>query len=232
MKSKPRAIAIAFCLILLLPACARAYYSPEQGRWISRDLIEEQGGVNLHNLAGNEPIAHVDVWGLCGECICRDAEITFAPGGTKFEFGITKDPDTGKPPVKLGNNITVKWIVQGSCKLCEFRQDEREIEIKSGYNEDGSAEFEGLEQKGKDRVVPGDNVSEDCSYVDRLGVHLQKVGFYYTRLKGKIIFSCKGTDGKTKSKTFQVEGDALGVVPHAPGAPYVKRQTVKVSTVE
>jgi len=60
MKSNPRAIAIAFCLILLLPACAQAYYSPEQGRWISRDPIEEQGGMNVQAFVKNEPTDRVD----------------------------------------------------------------------------------------------------------------------------------------------------------------------------
>lgn len=64
MKSKPRAIAIAFWLILLLPACARAYYSPEQGRWISRDPIEESGGMNLYGLLGNDGLNKTDYLGL------------------------------------------------------------------------------------------------------------------------------------------------------------------------
>ena len=29
------------------------YYSPELGRWISRDPIEEEGGVNLYAMVGN-----------------------------------------------------------------------------------------------------------------------------------------------------------------------------------
>ena len=32
------------------------YYNPELGRWISRDLIEEQGGYNLYGMIGNNPL--------------------------------------------------------------------------------------------------------------------------------------------------------------------------------
>jgi len=67
MKSNPRGIAIAFCLILLLPACARAYYSPEQGRWISRDPIEEKGGLSLYAAVRNDPL---DYWDRLGQKCC------------------------------------------------------------------------------------------------------------------------------------------------------------------
>jgi RHS repeat-associated protein len=40
------------------------YYSPEMGRWISRDPIEEEGGINLYGMVGNDPVNQVDVLGL------------------------------------------------------------------------------------------------------------------------------------------------------------------------
>ena len=40
------------------------YYSPELGRWIKRDPIEEEGGVNLYAMVGNEPINYWDYLGL------------------------------------------------------------------------------------------------------------------------------------------------------------------------
>ncbi|MCP4398420.1 MAG: RHS repeat-associated core domain-containing protein, partial [bacterium] len=48
------------------------YYSPELGRWIHRDPIEESGGQNLYGFAGNDPIGGIDVVGL------------FCPGGTPY----------------------------------------------------------------------------------------------------------------------------------------------------
>jgi RHS repeat-associated protein len=39
------------------------YYSPGQGRWLSRDPIEESGGVNLYGFAGNAPASFVDPLG-------------------------------------------------------------------------------------------------------------------------------------------------------------------------
>ena len=40
------------------------YYSPELGRWISRDPIEEEGGVNLYAMVGNNPVSYWDRTGL------------------------------------------------------------------------------------------------------------------------------------------------------------------------
>lgn len=42
------------------------HYSPELGRWPSRDPIEEDGGVNLYALVGNDPVGRWDLLGLSG----------------------------------------------------------------------------------------------------------------------------------------------------------------------
>ncbi|MEO0511174.1 MAG: RHS repeat-associated core domain-containing protein [Verrucomicrobiota bacterium] len=39
------------------------YYDPETGRWPSRDPIEEQGGLNLYCMVGNDLVNHSDVLG-------------------------------------------------------------------------------------------------------------------------------------------------------------------------
>ena len=40
------------------------YYSPDGGRWINRDPIEEQGGPNLYSFCGNDGVNRIDVHGL------------------------------------------------------------------------------------------------------------------------------------------------------------------------
>lgn len=43
------------------------YYNPGTGRWLSRDPIEEQGGVNLYGMVGNDPSNRWDYLGLVFE---------------------------------------------------------------------------------------------------------------------------------------------------------------------
>ena len=40
-------------------------YSPLLGRWVNRDPIEENGGVNLYAYVGNDPMNWIDPFGLC-----------------------------------------------------------------------------------------------------------------------------------------------------------------------
>ena len=40
------------------------YYSPTQGRWLSRDPIGERGGANLYGIVDNNPVNHFDAFGL------------------------------------------------------------------------------------------------------------------------------------------------------------------------
>ncbi len=49
-------------------------YDPRLGRWLSRDPIEEAGGINLYGYVGNGPIMRIDLFG-------------FAPGDSDFAFG-------------------------------------------------------------------------------------------------------------------------------------------------
>ncbi len=58
------------------------YYDPRQGRFINRDPIGEEGGINLYGFVGNNPVNAIDFLGLCnsegdidpktGEEICSD----------------------------------------------------------------------------------------------------------------------------------------------------------------
>ena len=50
--------------IALVAVNTWAFYSPEQGRWISRDPAEEFSGANLYVFCGNSPISFTDFLGL------------------------------------------------------------------------------------------------------------------------------------------------------------------------
>lgn len=50
--------------IHVLCSIAHAHYDPQVGRWMSRDPIEENGGLNLYGFVGNDGVGKVDVLGL------------------------------------------------------------------------------------------------------------------------------------------------------------------------
>jgi uncharacterized protein RhaS with RHS repeats len=53
------------------------YYEPNLQRWLSRDPIEEEGGINLYEYVDNNPINEIDPLGLDGAA----AALAFEEGG-------------------------------------------------------------------------------------------------------------------------------------------------------
>jgi len=53
------------------------YYNPEAGRWLNRDPIGEEGGVNTSCFIGNEPIGRLDLLGLASQTLTHDFEVIF-----------------------------------------------------------------------------------------------------------------------------------------------------------
>jgi RHS repeat-associated protein len=51
------------------------YYNASTGRWLSRDPIEEKGGLNLYGFVGNNPISFFDLDG-------REAGLIYHPDGS------------------------------------------------------------------------------------------------------------------------------------------------------
>ncbi len=54
------------------------YYSPELGRWLSRDPIGERGGINLYGMVGNDPVNQVDVLGLSGRADVASGRLEYS----------------------------------------------------------------------------------------------------------------------------------------------------------
>lgn len=75
-------------LTLALTACsinALAYYNPEQGRWLNRDPIEENGGLNLYAFTKNNPVSQIDSLGLSSD------EIYYSPQMELLDFLMNDD---------------------------------------------------------------------------------------------------------------------------------------------
>jgi uncharacterized protein RhaS with RHS repeats len=62
MKKHP--LKLLLLLLSLLTSIASAHYDPAMGRWLNRDPIAENGGVNLYGFVGNDGVGKVDILGL------------------------------------------------------------------------------------------------------------------------------------------------------------------------
>ncbi len=65
--------------VLAFAQSATAFYDANLGRWINRDPIEEEGGINLHAFVSNNPVSAIDLFGL--------AEVTKMSDGFVIEVG-------------------------------------------------------------------------------------------------------------------------------------------------
>jgi RHS repeat-associated protein len=92
----------------------RRYYSPRLGRWISRDPIEEQGGLNLYGFVKNSPMNWIDALGQVKVQILGEMFMTMG------------HCSSDKKP---GSGVTVRWRpgadknkVEACCQEVKFTQ--------------------------------------------------------------------------------------------------------------
>ena len=119
------------------------YYSPDMGRWLSRDPIEERGGLNLYAFVNNDPVNKWDLWGMkqeksgCEEMkgkynlpkiVFEKSEV--AGGGWKGELIYDQAIASSIMSVHFIYSIRIKYTanVYVLCKCCthnEYRKGKR-----------------------------------------------------------------------------------------------------------
>ena len=70
-------------------------YSPANGKWLSRDPIGEQGGVNLYQVLSNNVINNIDIYGLYKKCISVSLPIGSGSNGSISGIGYAVDWNLG-----------------------------------------------------------------------------------------------------------------------------------------
>jgi uncharacterized protein RhaS with RHS repeats len=76
-------------LWLLLPQTAHCFYNPSTGRWLSRDPIQEEGGINLLAFCRNAPVDASDDLGADPDWPdAGDVATTYATGGVGLVAGV------------------------------------------------------------------------------------------------------------------------------------------------
>ncbi|MBR4171115.1 MAG: RHS repeat-associated core domain-containing protein [Kiritimatiellae bacterium] len=93
-------------------------YSPGLRRWMSRDPIEEEGGVNLYAMCGNDPLDKFDSLGFFISCR-QNGEIRIAENQkwklVKLDY--MKDATHSAFVVALTRIVAV-WELEGKVKCC------------------------------------------------------------------------------------------------------------------
>ena len=78
-------------------------YSPSLGRWLTRDPIGYQGGINLYGFVNSSPVGNVDGTGPPGGTIAAVANANGTATNVGYYFGKVTDSATAK----LGNGSTM-----------------------------------------------------------------------------------------------------------------------------
>jgi DNA/RNA non-specific endonuclease len=92
---KTRCLFVLSALLLLIEAHAFAFYDPGTGRWLSKDPIEEDGGLNLYGFVRNNAVSMVDSFGLSGAFVAP-SPVT-APSGYPYLNSPRVGPRVGLP---------------------------------------------------------------------------------------------------------------------------------------
>jgi len=128
MKNPKRFLLTLISLICLANA-AQAHYDPKIGGWLNRDPIEENGGINLYGIVGNNLMDRVDVLGLKD---CKIKNLTISQPSVNPKGGIDwkpigKDnkvhpgPNQGGPRDRANFKIDAEFE-KPDCGCCEVRQ--------------------------------------------------------------------------------------------------------------
>jgi len=96
------------------------YYSPELGRWLSRDPIEESGGANVYGFVGDDGVNKIDYLGKFEISSIWDNPVTNAIGNLLFTnlsialnllFGDKGTPASNLPTFKVkGKNFQIIYV--------------------------------------------------------------------------------------------------------------------------
>jgi len=150
------------------------YYSPELGRWLSRDPIGEKGGLNLYAMVGNGEVNQWDKLGLvniygfkieltklkkgCVTIYKPVLEDTFCSGGTsEFSQEITIKVTVTPLEVGISGSITTTvkdTVVVGKCQKVIY-----EVGVKACYSIGGGLS---IMIKKRNRVVDAKDECECC----------------------------------------------------------------------
>ena len=128
------------------------YYFSALGKWLNRDPIGEEGGLNLYGFVLNDPVNFVDPWGLIPKCKYKNVDSPWKnfTGETRPQNDIIKIRSKVFPPSPFSKpgNKTINYLSIYKIVIYEIEWLEGEYELKQArlwvcYDECGNKVYEG-----------------------------------------------------------------------------------------
>ena len=152
------------------------------GRWVSRDPIGEDGGLNVYAFVGGDSLGETDDLGLCKACTCKSVKITFFPGGNNWQADFYRVPETGDE--MFGTVFIITWAVEGDETKCRYFLNETpKVEVQNPKGSDTYRGTGGWVELFR-RV-----------YNDHSGVNLAGEGKYKVKYHFQASYACEDSDG-------------------------------------
>jgi len=174
-------------------------YSACQGRFLSRDPIEEEGGENLYGFVGNAPSDNWDWLGLCVDCTCKSVSITFIPGGNKPKVDFYPQQDVLGTFYRYGFVVRIEWTVDGDPSHCKYFLNE-----PAGGVTGETPKGEASSSDGTGGWIPVPQVA-----LDALGIPVNRgEGKYKIKVDMTQQYKCQSSDGTemTDSRHITAKG--------------------------
>jgi len=224
MNATPKfAVAALAALLVVTEAHAMRWYSPNTGRWLSRDSIGESGGLNVYAFAQNDPIGRIDILGLCaGKCGVKSLDFV-GQGWTKTATGFQFNFDV-VIKYKEGNGYDpsccryVQWV---QAKALTVNGKLGAGTSAGGTPMDGNLHVDSWPYKGDSDTNPSGGVYTDLDSADDVfkgqdtpswgGFNYGDAIDYDMRFEGRVIDICSKSK-IVKKKNFKIT--AIGPWPN------------------
>jgi hypothetical protein len=98
------------------------YYSADVGRWVSRDPMEEEGGINLYSVGDNDVVNNVDILGfVCVESVTgtltfKFSNFTSKPGPYKWDPKINPGGKLGVGLFSFDSDLGMDLHLEAKCE--------------------------------------------------------------------------------------------------------------------
>ncbi|UDQ98480.1 RHS repeat-associated core domain-containing protein [Lentisphaerota bacterium WC36G] len=114
------------------------YYNPENGKWLKRDPIAEQGGLNLYGFVNNDSISNIDLLGALSfnkrDCNKIEKRVSAAIQSILEAFALNNENNIIDEVKSIKRNISGSSITETAEDHMDFLRDTISLNIGGSKN--------------------------------------------------------------------------------------------------